>query len=265
MKLKALENTVVHCKTPEDNMRFLEVLKDNGWKRADYWSEYKESTCYSVETFGRQTYGYTEYYGEEGYRIISLSEFLQEQSEDLKPGDWCEVTETFTESGQQFTCGDRYQVSDYLASVMSAYPFALDVSRREGLWGCHQATEKCKRSWLIQKENLHKIKKCSPPEEKTYAPQRQYIAFNNVPHDEFNISSPSPLMDTVKSAVSYLREKALPKSEKTLRKAGFKDSYSNWTSQAKDAVLEQLCEERSKELIALAEELIKDAEKDCCK
>lgn len=72
--------------------------------------------------------------------------------------------------------------------------------------------------------------------------------------------SPSSLMDYAKSAVTFLREKALPKSEKTLRKALFKNDCGQWTNEAKEALIEMLCNERKDDLLKLAEDIVKDQE-----
>ena len=73
----------------------------------------------------------------------------------------------------------------------------------------------------------------------------------------FPISSPSPFM----SIVNFVREKTLPKSEKVLRKAGFRDSCGHWTSDALDALEEMLADERSEDLVKLAEEILAEQEK----
>lgn len=74
-------------------------------------------------------------------------------------------------------------------------------------------------------------------------------------------------MDRCKSAVSFLREKALSKSEKSLRKAGFKDSNGQWTGMTGDsdgavaALLQLLLDEHEPDLVKLADEMIAEEKK----
>lgn len=202
--------------------------------------------------------------------------------EELREGDWCEVIEEFKQDGQVFLSGERFKVQGSTGRVVT-----LVTPGKVGTGG----------SWNIFEEHISKLRKVSGPEEKreqkiAYESERREAELREqcirglwtpsscislVTSDDpamiaaarrlFEPStSPTPtLMDHLGSAVKFIRDKALSKSEKTLRKAGFKDSVGEWTEVSQNVLIEMLLEERSEDLVKLADEMIKSEEKKCCK
>ena len=81
------KDLVVHCKTLEEAADFINVLKENDWitkieaapsyvNYLEYWSEYKENSCYN---FRYGTYGRYDYYKKHNWLILEWSDYMKEK------------------------------------------------------------------------------------------------------------------------------------------------------------------------------------------
>lgn len=96
MKLKKLENTVVHCKTQTEYDELMRIYEDAGWvwrngdkptNHKSYFSEYEDGICAKVED--RFTKDSVRYWKLKNWKIISLSEFkrIQGLEREFRVGD----------------------------------------------------------------------------------------------------------------------------------------------------------------------------------
>ena len=88
------EKVAVHCDTEEKAMAFLSLAKSFGYKWVDteddsivntYWESHKSRTCYDIEEDDDIMFAYTDYYKDEGYKIIPFE--LDEPKETFNIGD----------------------------------------------------------------------------------------------------------------------------------------------------------------------------------
>lgn len=85
MKLREMENTVVHTKTRAEYDLLMSIYEAADWKwqsgkkptKEDSYNEYKEKTCIRVKK--EICYAREGFYKEEGVKIISLRKFLKSQ------------------------------------------------------------------------------------------------------------------------------------------------------------------------------------------
>ena len=77
----------VHCKTLEEAVDFINVLKENNWRDKieaapsyvnylEYWSKHKENTCYN---FRDGTYSSYNYYKKHNWTILEWSDYMKEK------------------------------------------------------------------------------------------------------------------------------------------------------------------------------------------
>ena len=93
------ERMVVNCKTEEQAKEFIEICYENDmqWgsngRSATFWDRYEEEMCYEYD-IRYLYYSSKEYFGKNGYQIITFDEFMEEYTgmkkqftkDDLKPG-----------------------------------------------------------------------------------------------------------------------------------------------------------------------------------
>ena len=138
---------------------------------------------------------------------------------EFKTGQIVEVTETFHQSGETFTRGECYEVSDY--PFPSCAFVSLDVSRREGNWGDCQPTTKYKRSWCIDHDHRSNIRLTT---------------------------SPFP-MSCCNSIIKKAKWAFLSKLERNYVSLGLKNEDGTLTEDGRNLLLEKLFEAHGKELM----------------
>lgn len=82
MKLKKIENAIVHCKTQEEAealINGLEVRNHTKDHWIDYWGNYRESTCYRIENGKALSYCDIHFYEIRDYEITEFSDLIEQE------------------------------------------------------------------------------------------------------------------------------------------------------------------------------------------
>lgn len=129
MKLKKIENAVVHCKTKEE----AEVLiRETGSDRyfEEFWNCHKSDTCYDVRNAKIYLYGAYNWYKAIGFEITEFSDLIEQEETPKLTAE--EVVEFLVmhyydgEYGKAF--GEDYRI-DHLLDEMSAEEVVSKISK----------------------------------------------------------------------------------------------------------------------------------------
>lgn len=86
MKLKKIDNAVVHCKTQEEAEELingLEVKNHTKYHWIDYWENYGSSTCYRIENGKVLSYCDIHFYEIRDYEITEFSDLIEQEEKPV--------------------------------------------------------------------------------------------------------------------------------------------------------------------------------------
>ena len=104
MKLKKIENAVVHCRTKEEAEELINGLEVRNHTKdhwIDYWGNYRESTCYRIENGKALSYCDIHFYEICDYEITEFCDLIeQEETPKLTAEEVLSGLEIITEMKQ---------------------------------------------------------------------------------------------------------------------------------------------------------------------
>ena len=144
MKLKKIDNAVVHCKTQEEAEELingLEVKNHTKYHWIDYWENYGSSTCYRIENGKVLSYCDIHFYEIRDYEITDFSDRIeQEESTPVLTAE--EAIEWIFEHYRDGVYAEAFGLDYYMDSLIVNMT-AKEVAERIALWKSeHEKPEK---------------------------------------------------------------------------------------------------------------------------
>ena len=144
MRLKKIENAIVHCKTQEEAealINGLEVKNHIKYHWIDYWENYGSSTCYRIENGKVLSYCDIHFYEIRDYEITEFCDLIEPEEQMLTAEEVIEFLVKHYYDGEYIKAfGENYRM-DQLLNEMSAEEVVSKISKWKSEHEKHEKKE----------------------------------------------------------------------------------------------------------------------------